>query len=129
MSAASHTTHRGGAKYDAAAYCVRPHRGQLTIGWDVSVVVMAPACPRGSPVAPVEIPGRFPACDPPCTETRPAASDPGETARKRTPETSDDLTPQEAQIAHLAADGLWDLGSRLSRWLLHKPPARPLDRF
>jgi DNA-binding CsgD family transcriptional regulator len=29
----------------------------------------------------------------------------GERARKRTPETRDDLTPQEAQIARLAADG------------------------
>ena len=29
----------------------------------------------------------------------------GEHARKRTVETRDDLTPQEAQIAHLAADG------------------------
>jgi DNA-binding CsgD family transcriptional regulator len=29
----------------------------------------------------------------------------GEHARKRTPETRDDLTPQEAQISHLAADG------------------------
>jgi DNA-binding CsgD family transcriptional regulator len=29
----------------------------------------------------------------------------GERARKRTPETSDDLTPQEAQISRLAADG------------------------
>ena len=30
----------------------------------------------------------------------------GETLRKRTAETRDDLTPQEAQIARLAADGL-----------------------
>ena len=29
----------------------------------------------------------------------------GETVRKRTVETLDDLTPQEAQIAHLAAQG------------------------
>src|SRR6266850_3591567 len=29
----------------------------------------------------------------------------GEHARKRTPETSDDLTPQEAQISRLAAEG------------------------
>ena len=29
----------------------------------------------------------------------------GETVRKRTPETLDELTPQESQIAHLAADG------------------------
>ena len=29
----------------------------------------------------------------------------GETVRKRTIETLDDLTPQEARIAHLAADG------------------------
>ena len=29
----------------------------------------------------------------------------GETVRKRSPDTLDDLTPQEAQIAHLAADG------------------------
>ena len=29
----------------------------------------------------------------------------GETARRRTVETRDELTPQEAQIAHLAADG------------------------
>jgi DNA-binding CsgD family transcriptional regulator len=29
----------------------------------------------------------------------------GERAGKRTPETSDDLTPQEAQISRLAADG------------------------
>jgi len=30
----------------------------------------------------------------------------GETARARTPETRDELTPQEAQIARLARDGL-----------------------
>ena len=29
----------------------------------------------------------------------------GETVRKRTVETLDDLTPQEAQIAHLASEG------------------------
>ena len=29
----------------------------------------------------------------------------GEHARKRTADTRDDLTPQEAQISHLAADG------------------------
>jgi DNA-binding CsgD family transcriptional regulator len=29
----------------------------------------------------------------------------GERARKRTPDTSDDLTPQEAQISRLAAEG------------------------
>jgi DNA-binding CsgD family transcriptional regulator len=39
----------------------------------------------------------------------------GETARKRTAETSDDLTPQEAQIARLARDGLSnpEIGTRL----------------
>jgi DNA-binding NarL/FixJ family response regulator len=39
----------------------------------------------------------------------------GETARKRTPETRDELTPQEAQIARLARDGISnaDIGARL----------------
>ena len=39
----------------------------------------------------------------------------GETARKRTAETRDDLTPQEAQIARLARDGLSnpDIGAQL----------------
>jgi DNA-binding CsgD family transcriptional regulator len=39
----------------------------------------------------------------------------GETARKRTVETSDQLTPQEAQIARLARDGLTnpEIGARL----------------
>jgi DNA-binding NarL/FixJ family response regulator len=39
----------------------------------------------------------------------------GETARKRTVETSDDLTAQEAQIARLARDGLSnpEIGTRL----------------
>ncbi|MEA2445916.1 MAG: hypothetical protein QOJ12_3208, partial [Thermoleophilales bacterium] len=39
----------------------------------------------------------------------------GETARKRTPETRDELTPQEAQIARLARDGLSnpEIGTRL----------------
>jgi len=39
----------------------------------------------------------------------------GETARKRTVETRDDLTPQEAQIARLARDGLSnpEIGARL----------------
>jgi DNA-binding CsgD family transcriptional regulator len=39
----------------------------------------------------------------------------GETARKRTLETSDDLSPQEAQIARLASDGLTnpEIGARL----------------
>jgi len=39
----------------------------------------------------------------------------GETARKRTPETRDELTAQEAQIARLARDGLSnpEIGTRL----------------
>jgi DNA-binding CsgD family transcriptional regulator len=39
----------------------------------------------------------------------------GEHARKRTVETRDDLTPQEAQIARLARDGLSnaEIGARL----------------
>src|SRR5262249_40690275 len=39
----------------------------------------------------------------------------GETARKRVAETRDDLTPQEAQIARLAAEGLTNpqIGARL----------------
>jgi DNA-binding NarL/FixJ family response regulator len=39
----------------------------------------------------------------------------GETARKRTVETRDQLTPQEAQIARLARDGLSnpEIGSQL----------------
>jgi len=39
----------------------------------------------------------------------------GETVRKRTPETRDDLTPQERQIAELARDGLSnpEIGARL----------------
>jgi DNA-binding CsgD family transcriptional regulator len=39
----------------------------------------------------------------------------GETVRKRTPETRDDLTPQERQIAELARDGLSNpqIGARL----------------
>ena len=39
----------------------------------------------------------------------------GQRIRRRTVETSDDLTPQEAQIARLAADGLSnaDIGERL----------------
>ena len=39
----------------------------------------------------------------------------GETARKRTVETSDELTAQEAQIARLARDGLSnpEIGARL----------------
>ncbi|GAA1965359.1 helix-turn-helix transcriptional regulator [Catenulispora subtropica] len=39
----------------------------------------------------------------------------GETARKRTVETGSDLTPREAQIAHLASEGLTnpEIGSRL----------------
>jgi DNA-binding CsgD family transcriptional regulator len=39
----------------------------------------------------------------------------GETARKRSAETRDDLTPQEAQIARLARDGLSnpDIGAQL----------------
>src|SRR5262249_48632204 len=39
----------------------------------------------------------------------------GETVRKRTVDTLDDLTPQEAQIAHLAAEGQTNLeiGSQL----------------
>ncbi len=39
----------------------------------------------------------------------------GETARKRTVETSDELTAQEAQIARLARDGLSnpEIGTRL----------------
>ena len=39
----------------------------------------------------------------------------GETVRRRTVETSDDLTPQEKQIARLARDGLSnaDIGARL----------------
>jgi DNA-binding NarL/FixJ family response regulator len=39
----------------------------------------------------------------------------GETARKRTVETSDSLTPQECQIARLARDGLSnpEIGARL----------------
>jgi len=39
----------------------------------------------------------------------------GETARKRTAETSDELTAQEAQVARLARDGLSnpEIGARL----------------
>jgi DNA-binding CsgD family transcriptional regulator len=39
----------------------------------------------------------------------------GETVRRRSPETRDDLTPQEAQIARLAVDGLTnsEIGARL----------------
>src|SRR5205823_13145656 len=39
----------------------------------------------------------------------------GETARKRAPDTRDSLTPQEAQIARLAADGQTnpEIGARL----------------
>jgi DNA-binding NarL/FixJ family response regulator len=39
----------------------------------------------------------------------------GETARKRTPEARDELTPQEAQIARLARDGISnvDISTRL----------------
>jgi len=52
----------------------------------------------------------------------------GETLRRRTAETRDDLTPQEAQIARLAADGLTNpeigaqlfLSPRTVEWHLHK---------
>jgi DNA-binding CsgD family transcriptional regulator len=52
----------------------------------------------------------------------------GETVRKRTVETLDDLTPQEAQIARLAADRLTNpeigaqlfLSPRTVEWHLHK---------
>jgi len=39
----------------------------------------------------------------------------GETARKRTVDTGNDLTPREAQIAHLASEGLTnpEIGSHL----------------
>ncbi len=44
----------------------------------------------------------------------------GQTVRKRTAETADELTPQEAQIAGLARDGLSnpEIGIQaVSRWL------------
>jgi DNA-binding NarL/FixJ family response regulator len=71
----------------------------------------------------------------------------GETARKRTIETRDDLTPQEALIARLARDGLSNpeiatrlfIGPRTAKYHLRKvftkldiprtqahPPARPI---
>ena len=54
----------------------------------------------------------------------------GETARKRTVETSDDLTPQECQIARLARDGLSnpEIGARLIHQPAHGrvPPAQGL---
>jgi DNA-binding NarL/FixJ family response regulator len=51
----------------------------------------------------------------------------GESVRKRTPETRDDLTPQEEQIARLARDGLSNpeigaqlfLSPRTVEWHLH----------
>jgi DNA-binding NarL/FixJ family response regulator len=51
----------------------------------------------------------------------------GETVRKRSPETRDDLTAQERQIARLASDGLTNpeigtrlfLSTRTVEWHLH----------
>ena len=56
----------------------------------------------------------------------------GERVRKRTPETRDDLTPQEEQIARLARDGLSSpeigaqlfLSSRTVEWHLRKVYAK-----
>jgi len=46
----------------------------------------------------------------------------GETVRKRTVETLDDLTPQEAQVARLAADG--QTNPEIAAQLFLKPTAR-----
>ncbi len=49
----------------------------------------------------------------------------GETARKRTSETRDDLTPQEMQIAQLARDGLSGVPDAAAADRERRPGRRP----